>query len=60
MIFTMIGEEALEVYLEYALVVLLEAYGAEQGFVLYLSYIDGVMNAAKVDKVERSSSENEH
>ncbi len=60
---TMVGKEALEVDLVGVGLGLFKADGFDKAFgllVLDLALIEGVMNAAKVDEIERSSAENEH
>ena len=56
----MVFKKALEVYLKYALVVLLEADGAEKSCVLDLSYKLCLMYAAEINEVESSSAHNKH
>ena len=60
---TMIGKEAFEVDLIRAFLGFFKSYGFDKTLgllVLYLALIESVMNAAKVDEVERTSSEDKH
>ena len=60
MIMTMVGEEAIEVYLKFSLGVLRKSNCLEQRFVLYLAHEIGTVDSAQVDKIQRTSAHNEH
>ena len=60
MIMTMVGEESLEVYLEFSLVILLKSYCLKESRVLHLAHEIGAVDTAEVDKVQRTSAHNEH
>ena len=55
----MIGEKSLKIYCEFSIVVLFETDGEKKSFVICVSFIDGVVNAAKVDEIQSTSAHNE-
>ena len=56
MISAMLCKEALKVYFKVSVFLLLKAYGFEEHFVFYLTAEASIVNAAKVDEVERAAS----
>ena len=58
---TMVGEEAVEIYLKRAVIELFKSNGTDKTL-LFLGFrralVDGVVNTAEVDKIKSSSAEN--
>ena len=53
-------EEVCQIYLVSACLVFAKANGADQGFVIVVGIEECAMHAAKINKVERGASHNEH
>lgn len=60
MISAVLREKALQIDLKESLIVLGKANGAEQGLVGMLSLVGGVVNAAEINEIKRSSPHHEH